>query len=144
MLQALGPPEPPSFPLDPHVMPAISQRMSLALQLDAHLRKESKAEQEASWKQRTAAELDLDVSDGGEPDPREAPSRSRADPQAVAKLQRVRLLPFASGMPCVEPPWHARCCRHVLSQMNCSGPSRGGSMMFLMVCWRIGLILERA
>ncbi|KAK9864148.1 hypothetical protein WJX84_001573 [Apatococcus fuscideae] len=86
--KALGPPEPPSFPLDHHVMPAISQRMSLALQLDAHLRKESKAEQEASWKQRTAAELDLNVSDSDEPDPREASGRSRADPRAVAKLQQ--------------------------------------------------------
>lgn len=103
-VQALGPPDPPSFPLDPHVMPAISQRMSLALQLDAHLRKASKAEQEASWKQRTAAELDLDVSDGDELDPREASGQSRSDPQAVAKLQQVficlRTACFGSAVAC--------------------------------------------
>ena len=71
-------------------MPAISQRMSLALQLDGHLRKASKAEQELSWKQRTAAELDLDLSDNDEGDRgNSAGQGGRTDPNAVAKLQQV-------------------------------------------------------
>ncbi len=86
-MQALGPPEPPSFPLDPHIMPAITHRMSLALQLDTHLRKAAKAEQEMSWKQKTAAELDLGISEDDEPTSQG--SAAREDPHAVAKLQQV-------------------------------------------------------
>ncbi|KAI7835433.1 hypothetical protein COHA_010662, partial [Chlorella ohadii] len=68
LLKAMKREEPPEFPLDATLLPAVHARVRLAVRLDELERKQSKAKAEKSWRQTHAEQLGIELSDEDEDD----------------------------------------------------------------------------
>ncbi|PSC76969.1 DEAD-box ATP-dependent RNA helicase 13 [Micractinium conductrix] len=63
LLKAMKREEPPQFPLDTSLLPAVHKRVRLAVRLDELERKQKKSSAEKSWMQQHAEQLGIELSD---------------------------------------------------------------------------------
>ncbi|PRW59446.1 DEAD-box ATP-dependent RNA helicase 13 isoform A [Chlorella sorokiniana] len=68
LLRAMKREEPPEFPLDATLLPAVHARVRLAVRLDELERKQSKAKADKSWRQTHAEQLGIELSSDDEDD----------------------------------------------------------------------------
>ncbi|KAL4431591.1 hypothetical protein ABPG77_001433 [Micractinium sp. CCAP 211/92] len=66
LLRAMKREEPPEFPLDTSLLPAVHKRVRLAVRLDELERRQSKSRAEKSWRRQHAEELGIELSDDSE------------------------------------------------------------------------------
>ncbi|KAL4459000.1 hypothetical protein ABPG75_013865 [Micractinium tetrahymenae] len=68
LLKAMKREEPPEFPLDTSLLPAVHKRVRLAVRLDELERRQSKSKAEKSWRRQHAEQLGIELSDDSEDD----------------------------------------------------------------------------
>ncbi|EFN53172.1 hypothetical protein CHLNCDRAFT_25981 [Chlorella variabilis] len=74
LLRAMNRGEPPEFPLDTSLLPAVRRRVRLAVRLDALERRQSKDKAERSWRQQHAEQLGIELSEEESEGEREFPA----------------------------------------------------------------------